>query len=67
MYIPCEFPRQEYLAYSKEFESKTIDNADSEVCEFSGGVEDLAFELSYTRYYLAKAEKLIEKLTEDKK
>lgn len=55
-YIPCQFHRDEYLEVSDIFEKVAISDAENELCEFNNDAEDLAFELAYTRYYLAKAE-----------
>lgn len=60
MFEPCNFSRPEYLASAKEFEALEITDPDTELCQFSDDAEDLAIELAYTRYALAKAEKEIE-------
>ena len=54
--LPCDFGREEYLECSDEFESITIPDVQHELTEFSDDAIDLAFELAYTRYALAKAE-----------
>jgi hypothetical protein len=59
-YKPCQFDRSEYLDSSKLFEAVGIEDAVSELCEFNSDAEDLAFELAYTRYALAKAEREID-------
>jgi hypothetical protein len=61
-YKPCQYDREEYLEYAAIFENVELDDADTELCEFNSDPEDLAFELAYTRYYLAKAEREIELL-----
>ena len=50
------FDRSEYLENEDIFESDKIDYVDSELCEFNNDAEDMAYELAYTRYALAKAE-----------
>lgn len=55
-----DFNRKDYLEYSEEFETDSLDYADNELCEFNYDPEALAFELAYTRYELAKLEKLFE-------
>jgi len=46
------------------FEAKNIDDAENELSEFNNDASDLAYELAYTRYALAKAESEIERLRE---
>ena len=50
------------MEHSEAFESDQILDAQNELTEFNEDVEDMAFELAYTRYALAKAEKRIEEL-----
>lgn len=58
-YIPCQFDRKSYLEYAKAFESVELDDAENELCEFNNDAEDLAFELAYMRYRVAKLEQFI--------
>ena len=60
--MKLSFSREEYLEHSEAFESDQILDAQNELTEFNEDVEDMAFELAYTRYALAKAEKRIEEL-----
>ena len=55
-YRPCKFNRNDYLHLAEDFENMYITDGEEEHKEFSGDSEHLAFELAYTRYYLAKAE-----------
>jgi len=59
MYIPCNFDRDDYLLNSEVFEKVVLETVENELTEFSEDVEDLAFELAYTRYRLAKMEKVL--------
>ena len=59
MYNPCQFNREEYLSYAEVFEGVNLDFPGLELSEFNDDELELAFELAYTRYYLAKAEKLL--------
>lgn len=63
-YKPCQFDRKDYLDAADDFEKVNIDEAETELCEFNDDAEDLAFELAYTRYYLAKAEAKLQKVKE---
>jgi hypothetical protein len=63
-YNPCNFDRNEYLAYSDIFEPLEIIDAAPELSEFNNDAENLAFELAYTRYRVAKLELEIEILQE---
>lgn len=58
-YIPCQFSREDYLEHAQLFEAVKIDGAENELCEFNNDAEDLAFELAYMRYRVAKLEQLI--------
>jgi len=58
-YKPCQFDRKDYLDNAPSFEAGNIDDAETELCEFNEDAEDLAFELAYTRYRLAKLEAAI--------
>lgn len=51
-----EFNREDYLDCSSEFEEGTLNDVEVELSEFSSNAEDLAYELAYTRYWLAKLE-----------
>ena len=59
MYKPCQFNRGEYLFYAEVFEGVNLDHPGIELNEFNEDAKELAFELAYTRYYLAKAEKAL--------
>ena len=61
-YKPCQFDREAYIEHAETFENVELDDADEELCEFNEDPEDLAFELAYMRYYLARAEREIERL-----
>ena len=50
------FDRSEYLCNSDVFETDKLDEVDSELCEFGDDIDDIAYELAYTRYELAKKE-----------
>ena len=67
MYNPCQFERKDYLEYSDIFENVKLEAPDLELCEFSNDIEDIAFELSYTRYHLAKAERSLGNAVEETK
>ena len=54
--MKARFDRQEYLAFDEIFEAGQLDDVTKELCEFSDDIEDMAYELAYTRYALAKAE-----------
>lgn len=54
--MKARFDRQEYLALEEIFEVGQLDDVTKELCEFSDDIEDMAYELAYTRYALAKAE-----------
>lgn len=66
-YKPCNFDRSTYLDAGVEFEAVSIHDAKNELCEFSNDAEDLAFELAYTRYGLAKIEEALKDLVDLKK
>ena len=51
------FSREEYLSVSSVFENETLDDIETELSEFNEDVEDMAYELAYTRYALAKTER----------
>ena len=54
--MKARFDRQEYLALEEIFEVGQLDDVTKELCEFSDDIEDMAYELAYTRYALAKCE-----------
>jgi len=54
--MKARFDRQEYLAFEEVFEAGQLDDVTKELCEFSDDIEDMAYELAYTRYALAKVE-----------
>ena len=58
-YKPCQFDRKSYLDHASLFESVSIEDVEDELCEFNNDAEDLAFELAYTRYRVAKLEQSI--------
>lgn len=58
-YKPCNFRRQEYLENAELFEAVNIDTAEYELREYNDDPVDLAFELAYTRYRVAKLEQFI--------
>ena len=58
-HIPCQFSRGDYLEHAQLFEAVKIDEAENELCEFNNDAEDIAFELAYTRYRVAKLEQFI--------
>ena len=64
-YKPCQFDRSFYLKDSATFEASAVEEADHELCEFNDDAEDLAFELAYTRYALARLENRIKRCIED--
>lgn len=51
-----KFDRKNYLALEEIFEVGQLDDVTLELSEFSDDIEDMAYELAYTRYELAKAE-----------
>jgi hypothetical protein len=55
--MKISFSREEYLSVSSVFENETLDDIGSELSEFNEDVEDMAYELAYTRYALAKTER----------
>lgn len=55
--MKISFNREEYLSVSSVFENETLDDIGSELSEFNEDVEDMAYELAYTRYALAKTER----------
>ncbi len=61
MKYKIEFDREFYLN-DPTFENRTLRSIETELIEFSDDQEDLAAELAYTRYYLAKEEAKTTKL-----
>ena len=59
-YEPCSFDRKEYLDNAEEFEAQEFEDWEGEMSEFNYDIDDLACELGYTRYRLAKAEKALD-------
>lgn len=59
MYTPCVFERADYLSLSEQFESHTLDDVESELREHNHDIQDIAYELAYSRYRIAKLEKLL--------
>lgn len=60
--LGLSFSRDYYLECAEQFEGSCIDCVDQELSEFGGDAEDLAYELAYTRYALAREEVEIERL-----
>ena len=58
-YTPCCFNRQDYLMHPEIYEDIKLEDATEELTEFNYDLDDLAFELAYTRYRLSKAEILL--------
>jgi len=58
-YKPCQFRRQDYLEYRDIFDNVQLEDAENELCEMNNDVEDLAFELAYTRFRVADLEQFI--------
>lgn len=56
------FNRAHYLEHAHLFEAQTVEDVVPELCEFNEDAEDLAWELAYTRYELAKAEKALREI-----
>ena len=56
MYKPCSFDRKEYLENAYVFENQELSCVESELSEHNDDIDDMAHELAYTRYALAKAE-----------
>ena len=54
--MKIKFDRQEYLTLEEIFEVGQLDDVTLELSEFSDDIEDMAYELAYTRYELAKTE-----------
>lgn len=59
MDTPCVFERADYLSLSEQFENHTLDDVESELSEHNHDIEDIAYELAYSRYRIAKLEKLL--------
>lgn len=58
-YTPCLFDRESYLRQSEAFESLTLDDAEEELSEYNYDITDIAYELAYSRYRIAKLEKIL--------
>lgn len=58
-YEPCIFEREEYLQHAEAFESLKIDDVENELTEHNYDITDIAYELAYSRYRLAKLEKIL--------
>ena len=54
--MKISFDRKEYLSVSSVFENESLDDVDDELSEFNDDATDMAYELAYTRYALAKTE-----------
>lgn len=59
MWKPCQFDRESYLEHKYEFENIEMDDFTYEMTEFNDDPEELAAELAYMRYRVAKLEKAI--------
>ena len=55
--MKISFDREEYLSIASIFESGKLDDVTNELSEFNDDPEDMAYELAYTRYELAKVER----------
>ena len=55
----CVFERADYLSLSEKFENGTLDDVESELSEHNHDIQDIAYELAYSRYRIAKLEKII--------
>jgi len=58
------FDRSKYLSNPDVFEARGLEEVDHELCEFNDHIEDIAYELAYTRYALAKAEAKLHNIEE---
>ena len=56
---PCNFEREVYLQQSEAFDSLTLDDVEEELIEHNHDITDIAYELAYSRYRIAKLEKLL--------
>lgn len=54
--MQIKFDRQEYLVFEEIFEVGQLDDVTKELSEFNDDATDMAYELAYTRYALAKIE-----------
>lgn len=52
-----EFNREDYIEYPRVFEVEGLPDVIAELDEFNHDIEDVAYELAYTRYELAKLER----------
>lgn len=55
-HLPGDFDHDAYLMDADRFSPDVFFDPGRELCEFHHNAEDLAAELAYTRYYLAKEE-----------
>ena len=55
-HLPGDFDHDAYLVDADRFSPDVFFDPGRELCEFHHNAEDLAVELAYTRYYLAKEE-----------
>ena len=62
--MKLKFDRSHYLSNQNVFEERGLEEVDQELCEFNEDVDDIAYELAYTRYALAKAEAKIHNIEE---
>jgi len=62
--MKLRFDRSQYLSNPDVFEAHGLDEVDHELCEFNNHIEDIAYELAYTRYALAKAEAKLHNIEE---
>jgi multidrug resistance efflux pump len=62
--MKISFDRKEYLSVSSVFENESLDDVNTELSEFNDDITDMAYELAYTRYALAKIEARYNKLRE---
>ena len=58
-YEPCVFEREDYLQNSEIFEGLKLDDVENELSEHNHDISDIAYELAYSRYRIAKLEKII--------
>jgi len=62
--MKLKFDRSHYLSNPDVFEAKGLEEVDHELCEFNDHIDDIAYELAYTRYALAKAEAKLHNIEE---
>lgn len=61
-YTPCLFEREVYLQQSEAFENLTLDDVEEELSEHNYDITDIAYELAYSRYRIAKLEKILRRV-----